>query len=102
MADITAQRQAEAQIRRLNAELEERVWRAHAQLQAANKELSLRLSVSHDLARPLRAIDGFLPDSAGGDGRSDLAEEPRRHLAVIRASTQQMGQLIDDLLAFSA
>lgn len=102
MADMTVQRQAEAQIRRLNTELEERVRARTAELEAANKELeAFSYSVSHDLRAPLRAIDGFSRILLEETEDLDLAEEPRRHVAVIRASTQQMGQLIDDLLAFS-
>ena len=71
------------------------------QLEAANKELeSFSYSVSHDLRVPVRAIDGFslilLEEHA-----QDLDAEAQRLLQVIRSSTRQMGQLIDDLLQFS-
>jgi two-component system sensor kinase len=57
-------------------------------------------SVSHDLRAPLRAIDGFsrilLEDYA-----DKLDEDGNRELQVVRKNAQNMGQLIDDLLAFS-
>ena len=71
------------------------------QLAAANKDLdAFAYSVSHDLRAPLRAIIGFsrmLMEDYG----NKLDEEGQRKLNVIQNSAQDMGQLIDDLLAFS-
>jgi PAS domain S-box-containing protein len=98
---ITARKQAEAEVRQLNAELERRVAERTAALEAANKELeAFSYSVSHDLRAPLRASDGFSRILLE-DYSAELPEEARRYLALVRESTQQMGRLVDDLLAFS-
>ena len=56
--------------------------------------------MSHDLRAPLRALDGF-SQAVIEDHASLLPESGRRYLGIIRETAQKMGQLIDDLLAFS-
>ena len=97
-----ASRRREAErLQRQAEELEARVARRTAELEAANRELeSFSYSVSHDLRAPLRAIDGFARMLEEDYGRY-VDEEGRRRLGVIRDSSRRMGTLIDSLLAFS-
>jgi PAS domain S-box-containing protein len=75
--------------------------RRSAQLEAANEELeSFSYSVSHDLRAPLRAIDGYSRMILRRHADT-LDEDALGKFTVIRDNTRVMGQLIDDLLAFS-
>lgn len=92
---------AEAQLRRLNRELESRIAQRTAQLEVANKELeAFAYSVSHDLRAPLRGIDGF-SQALMEDYGDQLDASGRHYLSRVRAGTQRMGLLIDDLLRLS-
>src|SRR6059036_2299791 len=103
---------SEEELRRYAGELEQRVAeRTHeleernealrrnaAELAASNTELdAFAYSVSHDLRAPLRSIDGFsqvlLEDYA-----PRLDDAGRDSLQRVRAASQRMGTLIDDLL----
>jgi len=78
-----------------------RIERSNRDLAALNEELkAFSYSVSHDLRGPLRAMDGFslalledYGDKLGAEGKDSLER--------IRAASQRMGILIDDLLRLS-
>jgi signal transduction histidine kinase len=94
-------RQSESEIRQLNIDLDERVTRRTAELEAANNDLeSFSYSVSHDLRAPLRAITGFSAILLE-DHSAALDAEGLRYLQQVEKNARQMGQLIDDLLTFS-
>jgi len=95
--ELEQRQQRDAEIRKLNQELTERA----SELEAANKELeSFAYSVSHDLRAPLRHLVGYselLQKHASGS----LDEKSQRYVQTILVSAKRMGNLIDDLLAFS-
>jgi signal transduction histidine kinase len=106
--DDTERRRVRDELRRLNTELEQRVADRSAELESANRKLlaanreleAFSFSVSHDLRTPLRALDGFSRELL--ERYSDRLDESGQHyLRRIRAGTQRMGQLIDDLLKLS-
>jgi len=93
-AKLAAAQERERRERRL---VEER----SIELTALNKELeAFSYSVSHDLRAPLRVVDGYA-NMIEEDHGSQLDANARRLLKVLRASAQQMTQMIDDLLAFA-
>jgi PAS domain S-box-containing protein len=99
--DISARKKAEHQLHLLNENLEKKVSERTAQLEVANKELeSFSYSVSHDLRAPLRAVNGYAM-MLKEDFQDKLGEEGNRVINTIITNARLMGQLIDDLLAFS-
>ncbi|NJO02215.1 MAG: hypothetical protein HC880_11470 [Bacteroidia bacterium] len=99
--NITEEKQREQEISQLNGQLENLVRERTAQLEETNRELeTFNYSISHDLRAPIRAIAGnifFLKESY-----QQLLDEDALHLLDnINSGAIRMGQLVDDLLAFS-
>ncbi|MCX7816233.1 MAG: PAS domain S-box protein [Syntrophales bacterium] len=99
--DIEERKRVEEELRRLNAELEERVKKRTLELEAAVQDLeAFTYSVSHDLRAPLRSIDGFCAIIAEEYG--DLLDEKvKGYFIRIRKAVSHMSRLIDDLLRLS-
>jgi PAS domain S-box-containing protein len=99
--DITERKAAEEEIRRLNADLEQRVMERTANLEASNKELeAFSYSVAHDLRTPLRGISGFAR-VIEEDYAARLDDAGKDALHRVQAAAQKMGELIDDVLNLS-
>jgi PAS domain S-box-containing protein len=95
--DITDRKRTEGAIRRLNEDLAKRT----AELEAMNKELeAFAYSISHDLRAPLRHMVGYT-ELLQKNASAILDEKSQRYMTMILESAKRMGNLIDDLLAFS-
>jgi len=95
--DITVRKRWEQEIESLNQELVKR----STELEAINKELeAFAYSVSHDLRAPLRHIAAFT-ELLHKKASTVVDEKSNHYIALILDSAKRMGNLIDDLLAFS-
>jgi len=108
MVNVHERQATEAEVRRLQDELEQRVLERTQQLDASvrqlqqvNRELeAFTYSVSHDLKAPLRGIDGYCL-LLREDHADALNPEAMAFLQKIHKATQHMAALINDLLAYS-
>lgn len=99
--DIRMRREAEAEVLRLNTNLERLVDERTAELRAANRELdTFAYAVSHDLRAPLRAMSGF-SQALAEDFGDQFPADALPYLEQINLSSRRMGELIDGLLALS-
>jgi len=95
--EVEQRKRREDEIRKLNNELAKRA----RDLETSNNELeSFAYSVSHDLRAPLRHVVGY-SELLQKQASSSLDEKSRRFMQTILESAKRMGNLIDDLLAFS-
>lgn len=95
--NITERKRREEEVERLNQELARR----SIELEGTNRELeAFAYSVSHDLRAPLRHMAGYA-ELLQKRVSSALDEKAQRYMATMLESAKRMGNLIDDLLAFS-
>jgi PAS domain S-box-containing protein len=99
--DITDRKNAEEEISRLNAALEQRVAQRTRELEESNKDLeSFIYSISHDLRAPLRNMAGFASIIAE-EYANQVPPEVQGFVKRILAGNEKMLHLVDDLLRFS-
>lgn len=97
VVDVGARHLADAHLRRLHAELEQRLEQCTRELQRSHQELkTFTDAMSNDLKAPLHVVNGFAKTLAERYS-AVLDEQGRHYLARIRASTRQLAKLVDDL-----
>jgi PAS domain S-box-containing protein len=95
--DITDRKLREEHVRKLNQELSRR----SSELEGTNKELeAFAYSISHDLRAPLRHMVGFT-ELLQKHSSATMDDKGRRYMMMVLDAAKRMGNLIDDLLAFS-
>jgi light-regulated signal transduction histidine kinase (bacteriophytochrome) len=93
--------ESQQEIRRINADLEQRVSARTVQLEFANRELeAFAYAVSHDLRAPLRSMSGF-SQIVLENAPETLDDKTLDYLRRIRDASLRMSALIDDLLSLS-
>lgn len=99
--DISQRKQTEKELEKHREHLEELVTERTSELDRINQELeAFSYSVSHDLRAPLRGIDGF-SQALMEDYAEVLDDTGKSYLQRVRAASQRMSTLIDDLLQLS-
>jgi light-regulated signal transduction histidine kinase (bacteriophytochrome) len=99
--DIVVRKKAQADVKLLNDELENRVVLRTSELEAANKELnSFCYSVSHDLRAPLRRVEGFRRNFIQEFG-GRLDPRGAHYLSRMESCTTEMNAMIDSFLILS-
>ncbi len=101
ITDVTERKRAETEIKLFNQKLSDMVAERTHELEVVNQELeSFSYSVSHDLRAPLRSVHGYM-NILVEEYESLFDDEAKRIINIILKNGEKMGQLIDDLLAFS-
>ena len=99
--EVSMRRQAEEELQRVNARLEDRVNERTVELRGALKELEAYAhSIAHNLRAPLRGIAG-LSDLIEAEESEHLSPEGKAHLARVRKAMVRMDALIVGLLEYS-
>ena len=99
--DISQRKAAEAEIHRLNEDLERRVAQRTGELQSANAELqAFSYSLSHDLRAMIRSVSGF-GRALADDYAHALDPQAKDYLERIGVATERMRRIIDDLMKLS-